>query len=85
MTELGITSGKTPSVDVEQALVALQLFGRPWLFVSISGDWRCKVDMHVVAAGASFEIQSDPLKTPSLAVLQCWQRINAALQIYKEI
>lgn len=71
--------------NLEASLTALRRYGKPWLFVGASGDWICKFDMHVAAVGASFEIKSDAMKMPSLAVGQCHQRIEETLKIYKEM
>lgn len=85
MSEIRAALASTEASGLESALVGLRRFGKPWLFTTSDGNWRCKVEMHVAAAGASFAIQSEPMNTPSLAVQQCRQRIDETLKIYKEI
>ncbi len=65
--------------SLEDLLAALATFGKPRVSLQTRG-WHACVEMHVSAAGVSFEVKSDfDHKTPSAAARQCAERVLAAL------
>jgi hypothetical protein len=66
---------------MNERLLALARYGRPFVHLTSSGGWRASIDMNTNTTGTSFEVKSDmDHKTPDAAVAQCAERVLAALK-----
>ncbi len=71
----------SPTVTLDQILLALARHGRTRIGQYNSSNWHCTVEMHVAAAGVSFEVKSSFDHTsPISAARECAERVAAALK-----
>jgi len=71
-------------LSLEEILVALCRAGNPRCSKMKSHGWMASCEMHVSAAGTTFEVRSEfTHKTPIDAARECAQRVVATLSQWK--
>lgn len=68
-------------IDLDALLRSTEKFGKISLW-RMDSSWYCKIEMNTNVIGATFEIKSDHSKnkTPTAAVKDCVERMQAALK-----
>lgn len=75
---------KVSSLTLEEALLELCRYGHPRLS-NMQGGWYAKIEVFVTGEGVGFDVASDfKQPTPTAAVNQCFERLQAALQKIRE-
>ncbi len=72
---------KASTEDLEDVLLELAHWGRPYVHCARDGTWSVKVEASVVAVGAKFEVRSEyGHLRPLLAARECRARLRDAVK-----
>ncbi|MCK5601803.1 hypothetical protein KAR91_08045 [Candidatus Pacearchaeota archaeon] len=70
--------------SIEECLVELEKYGHPRVSKSKNG-WNSSIDVFVTGKGVEFEVRSEyGMKTPKVAINQCYERLIQAIQKIKD-
>lgn len=78
LTSLGNRFFRTEET-LESILLDLSNYGKPQL-IKLEG-WHCNLDMNSTAIGTTFTVRSARHGTPIEAVIECRERMHAALKV----
>lgn len=72
--------------SINECLIELEKYGFPKLSKLNKNGWYSHIDVFIMGKGVSFEVRSNyGMKTPKIAINQCYERLIDAIRKIKKI